>query len=143
MVVARIFAARGTVRIMRAYWHIGWRRVLSCALAYALALQGFIFAFDASRPAVASTLDTAWAGFELCSHGVASPTLPEAPKAPASGSHCIFCTAGIVYVNSAPPAAPYRDAIAVSVAAWPLVAPELVALQINRNAWPRGPPTAL
>jgi len=128
---------------MRAYWHSSWRRVLSCALAYALALQGFIFALDASRPAVVSTPDTAWAGFELCSHNGAGAASPEAPKAPASGSHCLFCTAGIVYVNSTPPATHCRDVIAVSATAWPLIAPELIAFHVNRNAWPRGPPAAL
>ena len=128
---------------MRAYWHSGWRRVLSCLLAYALALQGFILAFDASRPAVAAAPDAVWAGFELCSHSGVGATLPDAPKAPASGTHCVFCTAGIVYVNSPPPVAPHCSAIAVTNAAWTLVAPELVAFKVNRNAWPRGPPAAL
>jgi len=146
VVVARIFAATGMVRIMRAYWHSGWRRVVSCVLAYALALQGFIFALDASRPAVAATPDTAWAGFELCSHSGAGATLPDAPKAPASDSHCVFCVfclAGSAYVNSAPSVTPDRGAIAVSHAAWTLVAPALVSVRVNRSAWPRGPPTAL
>ena len=128
---------------MRGYWHGGWRRVLSCALAYALALQGFIFALDASRPAVAAAPDAAWAGFELCSHGGAGAPLPDAPKAPASDSHCVFCTAGVVYVNSAPAVAPHCSAVAVSSAAWIFIAPELIAFQVNRNAWPRGPPAAL
>jgi hypothetical protein len=128
---------------MRAYWHSGWRRVLSCLLAYALALQGFIFAFDASRPAVAAAPDAVWAGFELCSHSDAGAALPDAPQAPASHSHCVFCLAGIVYVNSAPPVTPHCGAVVAPTTAWTLVAPELVAFQVNRNAWPRGPPSAL
>jgi len=131
---------------MRAYWHGGWRRVLSCALAYAIALQGFLFTLDASRPVIASTPDAAWAGFELCSHSGAGATLPDAPKAPTSDGHCIFCVfclAGSLYVSSAPSVTPDRGAIAVSRAAWALVAPSLISLKVNRNAWPRGPPTAL
>ncbi len=123
--------------------HIAWRRVIAGVLAYALALQGFIFALDIGRPAVAAddANGTSWAGFELCSHGGAA--LPGAPaQSPAGDPHCLFCIAGAVYVNCAPPCAPQCSKVVLTNAVWPLAAPRLVARFINEGAWPRGPPAA-
>ena len=56
---------------MRIYSHSAhgaWRRILSCLLAYALALQGCIFAFDMSRSAIAAAPEAALVGYALCSH---------------------------------------------------------------------------
>jgi len=131
---------------MRAHRHGGWRRVLSCVLAYALVLQGLLFALDASRPTIGAATDAVWAGFELCNHSGAGATVPGAPKAPESDGHCVlcvFCLAGVVYVNSAPPATPYSGAVVIGNIPWTFVAPELVAFRVNRNAWPRGPPAAV
>jgi hypothetical protein len=128
---------------MRAYSRSGWRRILSCLLAYAIVLQGLIFAVDAGRPAFAAAPDAAWAGFPLCSHGDEGGSAPASPQAPATCDHCILCLAGVVFVSSAPPATPAFGAMKISDAAWLLAAPQLAAFLVNRSAWPRGPPTAI
>ena len=94
------------MRIMRIYSHSAhgaWRRILSCLLAYALALQGCIFAFDMSRSAIATAPDAGSAGYALCSHsGTAVPDTPA--QSPVGDSQCMLCCmAGAVYVNCAPP----------------------------------------
>ena len=123
--------------------HKAWRRVIAGVLAYALALQGFIFALDIGRPAVAASPDPAWAGFELCSHSGGGATAPGAPsQGPVGDLHCLFCIAGAVYVNCAPPCAPQFSKVMLTNAVWPLTAPRLVALVVNKSAWPRGPPAA-
>jgi hypothetical protein len=131
------------MRIMRTYSHSthdAWRRILSCLLAYALALQGCIFAFDMSRSAIAAAPDAVFAGYALCSHSGAA--LPDAPaQSPVGDSRCMLCCmAGAVYVNCAPPCAPQFSKVEFTIAAWPLKAPRLVALVVNAQAWPRGPP---
>lgn len=120
-----------------------WRRVLAGVLAYALALQGLIFALDIGRPAIAAAGDdanvTTWA---LCTHsgGVAAPGAPT--QAPLGDLHCPFCFAGAVFVNCAPPCVHQFSKILLTDAVWPLAAPRLVALFSNESAWPRGPPVA-
>jgi hypothetical protein len=128
---------------MRAYSHSGWRRILGCLLAYAIALQGLIFAVDAGRSAIATVSDTAFAGFPLCSHGDDGAPVQDAPQAPLSDNHCVFCLTGIVYLSSPPSPTAHLGVVVVSDAAWALTAPQLVALHVNRSAWPRGPPTAI
>jgi hypothetical protein len=122
-----------------------WRRVVSCALAYALALLGFIIAENAGAAAsVAVSGADGWilAGFELCAHGAAA-TLPDTPQQiPAGDDHCPFCISGLLCVNCAPPRAPHRAAVATIGAPWPLAASRLVTVFINKSAWPRGPPLA-
>ena len=124
--------------------HGAWRRILSCLLAYALALQGCIFAFDMSRSAIADAPGAALAGFALCSHSGAGAALPGTPaQSPVGDSRCMLCCmAGAVYVNCAPPCAPQFSKVEFTVAVWPLVAPRLVAPVVNAKAWPRGPPAA-
>ena len=122
----------------------GWRRVIAGVLAYALALQGFIFALDIGRPAIAGADATTWAGFELCSHSGVGAAVPDAPaQAPVGDFHCLFCFAGAVYVNCAPPGAPQWNKVVLIDVVWPLTAPRLVALVIHTSAWPRGPPAAV
>jgi len=119
-----------------------WRRVIAGALAYALALQSFIFALDIGSSAFAAD-GSAWAGFELCSHGNAGATPPGAPaQGPIGNVHCVFCVAGAVFVNCPPPCALQAGKVVLIDAVWPAAAPRLVALFINESAWPRGPPAA-
>lgn len=121
----------------------GWRRIIAGVLAYAVALQGFIFALDLGYPTAAADAGnaTAWAGFELCTHGgAASPGVPA--QVPVGDMHCPFCVAGLVFVNCAPPAEPQYRTIELTDAVWPPTAPRLVALFISESAWPRGPPVA-
>lgn len=123
--------------------HRTWRRVFACVLVYALAIQGFVFALDIGRPAVAAANGAAWAGFELCSHGGAGAAVPGAPtQGPIGNVHCLFCIGGAVYVNCAPPCAVQASEAVLVGAAWPSLAPRLVALFVNESAWPRGPPAA-
>ena len=122
--------------------HSTWRRVIAGVLAYALAVQGFIFALDLDQPAIAAANGTAFAGFELCSHsGNTGATVPGVPsQAPVGELHCLFCIGGAIYVNCAPPGAPLWNKIVLINAAWTSTTPRLVALFINESAWPRGPP---
>jgi hypothetical protein len=135
------------MRIMRIYSHSAhgaWRRILSCLLAYALALQGCIFAFDLSRSAIAAAPDAVSAGYALCSHSGAGAVVPDTPaQSPVGDSSCLYCCiAGAVYVDCAPPCAPQNSRVEFTVAVWTLVAPRLVAPVVNAKAWPRGPPAA-
>lgn len=116
------------------------RRILSCVLAYALALQGLIFVLNGGA-IFSPDQATAFAGSALCHHG--GTALPDTPAQAPLGEHCPFCFAGAVYLNCAPPWAPQRSRLVVSDAVWPLTAPRLVALIVNESAWPRGPPAAV
>jgi hypothetical protein len=137
------WARRIMVRVARVS-HSGWRRVFACALAYALVLQGLIFAATDIRPAVGTADSAAWAEFPLCSHSGLDPAAPQAPaQHPAGDNLCLFCCiAGAACVNSAPPGAPPYSKVEFTSVVWPLIAPRLVALVVNAKAWPRGPPAA-
>jgi hypothetical protein len=120
------------------------RRILSCVLAYALALQGFIFAANIDGPAISAANAAAWTGFQLCTHGGGGAALPEAPsQGPTGDDHCIFCIAGTVYVDCASPSSPQYSKAVFTDVAWPLSAPRLVAFLVNESAWPRGPPATV
>jgi len=128
---------------MARLWHKALRRVFACTLAYALVLQGLVFALDISRPAFAARAGTAWAGFELCSHSGSGSPLPNAPaQGPIGNIHCIFCIAGAAYVTCTPACAVQCGNVVITGAVWLPAAPRLVALRINASAWPRGPPVA-
>jgi hypothetical protein len=124
--------------------HRTWWRVIAGVLAYALAVQGFVFALDLDQPAIAAANGTAFVSFELCSHGGGgSATVPGVPsQAPVGELHCLFCVGGAVYVNCAPPCAPLWSKIVLIDAAWTSTPGRLVALFVNESAWPRGPPAA-
>ena len=120
----------------------GWRRVFSFVLAYALVLQGFVFALGDGRPAGAAT-NVAWAGFELCKHSGGGSTSPVVPSPiPVGDNHCPFCFAGAAYVACAPPFAPEYSKVVLTNAMWPLAPQRLAAFLVNESAWPRGPPSA-
>src|SRR5271170_1823341 len=116
------------VRIMARGLHSGWRRVFSVVLIYALALQGFVFALDMGRPAVAAGSDSAIVGFALCSHhSGADATLPGTPPHDPLGdcNHCPFCLSGALYVSAAPPGAFRYSKVAFSNMTWLLTPPRL------------------
>jgi hypothetical protein len=124
--------------------HSGWRRVFACVLAYALVLQGLIFAATDVRPAVGAADSAAWAEFPLCSHSGLDAAAPQAPgQNPVGDNLCLFCCiASAACVNCAPPGAPQYSKVEFTSVVWPFTAPRLVALVVNAKAWPRGPPAA-
>jgi hypothetical protein len=128
---------------MRWMAHRGWSGIFACLLAYALVLQSFVFAATAGRPAPGSADDTPWAAAELCTHHGDATRPAQAPRQrSAADEHCLYCIAGALYVDCAPLAIPqYLNGLLVD-AVVPLRAPRLVALRINKSAWPRGPPLA-
>jgi hypothetical protein len=118
------------------------RRVIACGLAYALCLQGFVFAISFAGPTAPTAQNPTSVAFPLCSHGQTT-TSPGAPsQAPLGDNHCPFCIAAAVYVNCAPPRAGDCNFTFVS-AAWLLVAPHLTTRFMAGDAWPRGPPAAV
>lgn len=124
--------------------HRGWRRIVACILGYALAAQGFIFALDVGRAAVAAAGAGPVAGFELCVHDGDGAAVPGAPShVPDGDSHCALCLAGALYVNCAPPAPPQYTVILLPKPEWPPRAARLTAPLVNHSAWPRGPPAAV
>ncbi len=130
------------IRIMAKLSHGVRRRVFTCALAYALAIQGFIFAFEIGSSAFAAD-GTASAGFELCTHNGASSTAPAVPvQGPLGNIHCVFCVAGAVFLNSPPPSPPPPRQLTFTYVGWPLAAVHLAAILVVESAWPRGPPVA-
>jgi len=122
-----------------------WRRVIACAVAYALAAQSLVFALAIGQAASAAdgVNDPNWRGFVLCSH-LASDQSSTATKAPAplQQTHCPFCLAGAIYVSCVPPATPPWNEVVLNTAIWLPVAQPLIALVIDGSGWPRGPPIA-
>ncbi len=122
--------------------HNTWRRVIAGVLAYALAVQGLIFALDIGGAANAARTGAAWAGFELCAHD-GTTNVPGIPaQGPDGNVHCIFCVAGAVFLNCAPPGLVQSRAIVLRDAVWPRAGSQLVAVSRVASAWPRGPPAA-
>lgn len=129
-------------RIMAKLSHGFRRRVFTCALAYALAIQGFIFALQIGGSAFAAD-STAWAGFELCTRNGVSSTPPSLPvQDPLGNIHCVFCIAGAFFLNSPPPSPPPSRELAFTHVGWRLAPVHLAAIFIVESAWPRGPPAA-
>jgi len=116
--------------------HIG-RRLVSCLVAYAFALQMVLVAFAAPAVAgVASDQDALAAG--LCLHDQGAPIAP----AQNSGGeeHCKFCPAGGHSIFAAP--APPQHAIVRSAEAAVLPSTGAIAPPSRAHAagQPRGPP---
>ena len=121
-----------------------WRKRLRCAViyaaAYAIALQGLIFALQIGA-AVAALQQSALGGFALCHHDEVAVILTDDPsQSLPSDRHCPFCVVGLVYVNSQPPSVPGWTEFVPAKAVQPLPAPRLAAFGANAGAWPRGPP---
>jgi hypothetical protein len=116
-----------------------WRRLVSCLVAYAFALQAVLFAF--AVPAVAGLApDRDTLSAALCLHD------KNAPLAPANNSsgdeHCKFCPLGGHHVFTTPAMAPHavvRTAERASRPAGDLSAPRA---RTHVSAQPRGPPLA-
>ena len=115
------------------------RRLVSCLVAYAFALQMLLFAF--AVPADAGlTSDAAALAAGLCLHDKSTPAAP----AQNSGGeeHCKFCPAGGHPIFAAP--APPQHAILRP--AEPAALPSTGALappsRAHTSAQPRGPPPA-
>jgi hypothetical protein len=113
------------------------RRLVSCLIAYAFALQMVLFAFAA--PAVAGlAADQAELNASLCAHD------KSAPGAPAQNSggeeHCKFCPVGGHQAFTAPALAHHSIVRAAEVAA-PLVIDSFAPrTRTHATAQPRGPP---
>jgi len=115
------------------------RRVIAYGLAYALSLQGFVFAISSASPVGSSPENPTIVAFPLCVHGETT-TLPRAPtQAPLGDNHCPFCVAGAFYVSCASPCAGDCDFTFVSTD-WLSVAPHFIPRFVGGGAWPRGPP---
>jgi hypothetical protein len=66
-----------------------WRQLLSCALAYALVLQGILFALGGAQLAAAASAEAA-PSIEICLHDPADAAgLPDSHAD--SKAHCPFC----------------------------------------------------
>jgi hypothetical protein len=77
-----------------------WRRLIGCALAYALAVQGVLFALSSAQLAASAATD-ATQRIELCLHDPADATnLPAGDHD--SKLHCPFCLAAGQHVLAAP-----------------------------------------
>jgi len=121
--------------------HRGLRGAVACVLAYALVLQAFLFGVYGAA-ALGGANDAPFA-FALCSHDGGGAAAPDTPaQAPDNSEHCVFCVAGAVYLNGAPPAAPHVATVAFTNAVWLLPAPRPLAFLVNESARPRGPPAA-
>jgi hypothetical protein len=82
-----------------------WRRLLSCAVAYAFALHVALFGFAAARSTTLAG-DQDALGFALCLHDDGSA--PLAPDGNSGGDdHCKLCTAA-AHKLFAPPSVPQR-----------------------------------
>lgn len=118
--------------------HIG-RRLVSCLVAYAFALQMVLFAFAA--PAVAgfsADQDALAAG--LCLHDQSAPLAPAQKSG--GDEHCKFCPAGGHPIFAAP-APPHHTIIrVVEAAALPPTAALAPPSRAHVSAQPRGPPPA-
>jgi len=147
-----LVAPSAPIRVMSAHpgwrmqyvsgWMGLWRRLTAAVLVCALVLQGVAFALTSAR-LIATTVNTDWAGVEICHHDGGASRLPgSVPDTPLDCARCIFCLAGAVYVFHGP--TPRLDArtLAVAIVSWPRLAWRLPARRVDAAAWPRGPPLA-
>ena len=113
------------------------RRLVSCLVAYAFALQMVLFAFAA--PAVAGlTSDAEAIAAGLCLHD------QSAPSAPAQNSggdeHCKLCPAGGHSIFAAPTPPHHAIIRAAEAAALPSTGAPAPRPRAHPSAQPRGPP---
>jgi hypothetical protein len=114
-----------------------WRRLLSCAVAYAFALQIVLLSFVA--PAIAAApadQDVLAAG--LCLHDQSTPVSPGNNSG--GDEHCKFCTAGGHQVFAAPTPAHHAIVRVAEAAAPPATDPLALSPRAHTAAQPRGPP---
>jgi hypothetical protein len=116
--------------------HIG-RRLVSCLVAYAFALQMVLFAFAA--PAAAGlTADEAALAASVCTHDKSAPFGP----AQNSGGeeHCKFCPAGGHSIFATPTPPHHAIVRAAEAAALPSTGALAPPSRAHASAQPRGPP---
>jgi hypothetical protein len=114
------------------------RRIIVYALVYALS-QGVI---NVGSLAFGGANSTERTGFDLCTHSGATTAPAVPPQGPIGDVHCVFCPAGVVFLNCTPPCMLQCRKIVLTNADWLLAAPHLVAFFVVESAWPRGPPVA-
>jgi hypothetical protein len=115
------------------------RRLVSCLVAYAFALQMVLFAFAA--PAAAGlTADEAALAASVCTHDKSAPFGP----AQNSGGeeHCKFCPAGGHSIFAAPTPPHHAIVRAAEAAALPSTGALAPPSRAHASAQPRGPPLA-
>jgi hypothetical protein len=116
-----------------------WRRLLSCLVAYAFALQMVLFAFAAPAVAGLAVGDDAFSA-ALCQHDKGAPVTPAHNSG--GDEHCKLCPAGGHQVFTAP-APPYHAIVRAAESA-ALRSPGALPppSRANASAQPRGPPLA-
>ena len=120
-----------------------WRRVLACALGYALVLQSFLYLAAGCGMGLQAADGASFAELQLCVHDGGAATLPgPSDRGPAGDCHCPFCLACSVYVNCTPPRSPQYAMIVFAGAMIPVGTSRLLAPVLMASAWPRGPPAA-
>jgi hypothetical protein len=115
-----------------------WRRLTSCVIAYAFALQVALFGLAAPRLAAFAADQDALSAAGLCLHD------QNAPLAPAGNSggneHCKFCPAA-AHTVFAPPATPHGFVMRTAEAAAAPAGDGFILRPLaHATAQPRGPP---
>ena len=115
-----------------------WRRLTSCVIAYAFALQMALFGLAAPRLAAFAVGDQDALSAGLCLHD------QNAPLAPAGNSggdeHCKFCPAA-AHTVFAPPATPHGFVMRTAAAAAAPTGDGFILRPLaHATAQPRGPP---
>jgi hypothetical protein len=106
-------------------------------------LQSFLYLATGCGAGLQAADGASFAQSLLCvHHGGASAPPGSSDQGPAADSHCPFCIACSVYVNSAPPPSPQYVMAVFAGAMTPASASSLLALVVIGSAWPRGPPDA-
>jgi hypothetical protein len=129
--------AKGRVRSVRL-----WRRVIGVVLSYAVAIQSLFIGF-AGSPQPANAYERLPA-FALCVHGPQSaPDSSTGAPGHVSGSHCIFCYAGLhLSLAPSPPSLFHRIATEIGNIGRPVVGQRLFRRHEFSIAQPRGPPSS-
>jgi hypothetical protein len=118
--------------------HIG-RRLVSCLVAYAFALQMVLFVFAA--PAVAGlTSDEDALAAGLCVHDKSAPLAPA--QNTGGEEHCKFCPAGGHSVFAVPTPPHHAIIRAAEAAALSTTSAPVPRTRGHASAQPRGPPPA-
>jgi len=124
------------VRVMGVEHGRIWRQLVSCAVAYAFALQIVLFGF-AAPPVAARAADQDALNAALCLHDQGAPSAPADTSG--AGEHCKFCPGGS-HVFTAPELPHYvvvRAAEATALSSTGALAPPP---RTHTSAQPRGPP---
>jgi hypothetical protein len=114
-----------------------WRQLLSCALAYALVVQGMLFALGGARQAAASA--DAVPAIEICLHDPADAAgLPDGRAD--SKVHCPFCLAAAHQAIATPCGCSEQIVRAAGATmSWPVSADATTSSTFLSHR-PRGPP---